>query len=56
MQIGANNLEAVNAALASVGLRSTAEHVGGNKGRRVTLDCDTGEFIIEIAGSQIARL
>ncbi|RIK77853.1 MAG: chemotaxis protein CheD [Planctomycetota bacterium] len=50
MQVGAANIEAVGAALAKAGLHVAAQHVGGPKGRRVTLDCRTGELRVEIAG------
>ncbi len=50
LQIGAANTEAVLAALAKAGIRVVAQHVGDTKGRRITLDCATGELKIEIAG------
>ncbi|MEX2185649.1 MAG: chemotaxis protein CheD [Pirellulales bacterium] len=56
MQIGAANLEAVTKALEAAGLRVAAQQVGGPKGRRVTLDCQSGEFVVEIAGTVSATL
>lgn len=50
MQIGQSNTDAVAAALAKVHIPCQGQHVGGNKGRRVTLDCSTGELKIEIIG------
>ena len=50
LQIGDSNVDAVRAVLAKEGIRIVAEDVGGQKGRRVILDCSTGELLIEIAG------
>jgi chemotaxis protein CheD len=50
MQIGASNAEAVIAALTKARLPLAAQHVGGNQGRRVTLDAASGLLSIEIAG------
>jgi len=51
LQIGAANGEAVVKALADAGIRVAAHDIGGNLGRRISLDCATGEMTIEIAGS-----
>ena len=51
LQIGDNNVEAVKSLLAKENIRIVAQDVGGQKGRRVTLDCSTGELLVEIAGS-----
>lgn len=56
MQIGAANLEAVTAALQKAGLRVGGQHVGGPKGRRIALDCQTGELRVEVAGAFAATL
>lgn len=56
LQIGDQNIEALRAILKKQGIPVVAEHVGGNKGRRVTLDCGTGELIVEVAGSPQAAL
>ncbi len=50
LQIGDNNIEAVQILLAKENIRIAAKDVGGQKGRRVTLDCSTGELLVEIAG------
>jgi len=50
-KIGAANTEAVLAALAKAGIRVAAQHVGEQKGRRITLDCTTGNLAIEVAGA-----
>jgi chemotaxis protein CheD len=56
MQIGAANFDAVVSALENAGLRVAAHHVGGPKGRRVTLNCQTGEFVVEVAGAVVTTL
>jgi chemotaxis protein CheD len=56
MQIGTANLEAVTAALEKAGLRVASSHVGGAKGRRVELNCRTGELQIEVSGALVATL
>jgi len=50
LQIGENNIAAVTRLLAEENITLLAEDVGGNKGRRVTFDCKTGELCVEIAG------
>ncbi len=50
LQIGDSNIEAVQTLLAQENIRIIAKDVGGQKGRRVTLDCSTGELLVEIAG------
>ena len=50
LQIGDNNIEAVKGLLAKANIRIVGEDVGGQKGRRVTLDCSTGNLLVEIAG------
>ena len=50
MQIGETNLQAVREALRKANLPVVAEHVGGVKGRRITLDAATGKLTIEIVG------
>ncbi len=51
LQIGDSNVEAVQSLLAKENIRIVARDVGGQKGRRVTLDCSSGELIVEIAGT-----
>ncbi len=50
LQIGDNNIEAVQAILAKESIRVVGKDVGGQAGRRVTLDCSSGELQVEIAG------
>jgi len=50
LQIGDANVQAVVEALQKAGGRVAARDVGGRVGRRVTLDCETGQFTIEIVG------
>ena len=50
IQIGQDNADAVRNAVFDAGLNLVGEHVGGVKGRRVTLNCATGELLIEIVG------
>ena len=52
LQIGVANGEAVGRALAGVGIRVVAADIGGSHGRRISLDCATGDVVIEIAGVQ----
>jgi len=51
MEVGENNVQSIVDALQAAGIRVRAMDVGGNKGRRVTLDCTSGELLIEIQGS-----
>jgi len=50
MQIGRDNVQAISQALQAAGIRVAAQDVGGEKGRRVTLDCQTGQLTIHIVG------
>ncbi|NLE36687.1 MAG: chemotaxis protein CheD [Pirellulaceae bacterium] len=51
LQIGDANIKAVTQSLDAAGIAVKAQDVGGNKGRRVSLDCRTGSLTIEMAGS-----
>jgi len=51
MEVGENNIHSILAALRTAGIRLAAKDVGGTKGRRVTLDCSSGELLIRILGS-----
>jgi chemotaxis protein CheD len=53
LQIGAANCTAVARALACAGLRVAAQDIGGTQGRRISLDCATGDLIIEVSGSEM---
>ena len=50
MQIGANNIEAITELLAEERISIGGAHFGGEKGRRVTFDCETGKVTIDVAG------
>lgn len=50
LQIGDQNIHALRAILKKAGIPITGEHVGGNKGRRITLDCTGGDVTVEVAG------
>jgi chemotaxis protein CheD len=52
IQIGQQNIEAVRAGLELQSIRLAGEHLGGDKGRRVTFDAQTQKLLIEIAGSE----
>jgi chemotaxis protein CheD len=56
MQVGECNITAVEAALAKAKLKVAARHIGGCKGRRVTFDCQTGLYKIEVVGAEIITL
>jgi chemotaxis protein CheD len=51
LQIGIANIEAVTKALRNARINLAAQDVGGQKGRRVSLDPATGEFTVEIVGA-----
>jgi chemotaxis protein CheD len=56
LQIGDANVEAVAQSLRAAGIRITAQDVGGNRGRRVTFECEGGAMIVESAGQQTTTL
>jgi chemotaxis protein CheD len=56
LQIGDANIEAVAQALRAVGVRIAAQDVGGNRGRRVTFECEGGAMIVESAGQAMKVL
>lgn len=51
MQMGDANAAAVIRCLAEAHIELVAQHVGGQKGRRVSLDCATGEYVVEVVGT-----
>jgi chemotaxis protein CheD len=51
MDIGENNVHTIVGSLAKFGIELAARDIGGEKGRRVTLDCESGELLIEIMGN-----
>lgn len=50
LQIGANNIEAVKMAIAQAGLKVSGEHLGGTKGRRMSINVATGDVFVDIVG------
>ncbi len=50
LQIGDDNVRAVLAELAAAGIRLAAKDVGGAVGRRISLDCATGELTVTVNG------
>ncbi|HIE96096.1 MAG TPA: chemotaxis protein CheD [Fuerstia sp.] len=50
IQIGEENVTAVEALLKEARIPIVGRHLGGKKGRRVTFDCATGDATIEIVG------
>ncbi len=50
VQIGRDNVLAATEALQAAGIRVAAQDVGGQKGRRITLDCRTGQLTVQIVG------
>lgn len=52
LQIGDANIEAVAAVLEAAGLRVAARDVGGTAGRRIALDCETGQLTVDTAGNR----
>ncbi len=54
--IGEQNLEATERLLASHGIPILARHVGGEQGRRMTLEVATGVVTIEIVGCEPVTL
>lgn len=47
MQVGSRNAEACKAMLKKLGIKLIAEDTGGTCGRTVTLDLETGKYIIK---------
>ncbi|MCI0803451.1 MAG: chemotaxis protein CheD [Chloroflexi bacterium] len=56
MRIGDRNIEAVKAQLKKLGLRAKAENLGGNNGRTVRLDVESGRVTVVIAGTELTNL
>ncbi len=56
LQIGINNAQAVKNTLAKAGLVLTSEHLGGTKGRRMSINAATGEVFVEIVGQGTTQL
>jgi chemotaxis protein CheD len=56
LQIGDANITAVGQVLRTAGIRVTGQEVGGNRGRRVTFECESGAMIVESAGQATKTL
>ena len=56
MRIGDRNVEAVREVLKSLSIRILADDVGGNYGRTVELQLDTGIFVIKTVNKGDNRL
>ena len=50
--IGVQNIEATEQLLEDLRIPIVARHVGGEQGRRMSLDTTTGRVVIEIVGSE----
>ena len=50
MEVGENNVQSILRELAAAGIRVVGKDVGGDKGRRVSLDCASGGLRIEVLG------
>ena len=56
MRIGDRNIAAVRAQLEKLGLKAKAENLGGNKGRTVRLDVESGRVTVVTAGTEQTNL
>ena len=56
MRIGDRNIEAVKAELKKLGLKAIAEDLGGNNGRTVRLDVESGRVTVVTAGTDKTNL
>jgi len=56
LDVGKRNIEAVKRLLSKANLRLVAEEVGGNMGRTVILNTQTGEVLIRQAGTPDRKL
>lgn len=56
MRIGERNIEAVKEQLKKLGLRAKAEDLGGNNGRTVRLDVESGQVTVVTAGTDKTNL
>ncbi len=50
MQVGSTNAEAVKQVLTELRISIVGEHVGGQKGRRISFDAVNGGLIVEVMG------
>jgi len=56
IQIGQENARAVSELLKSRNIRLVGEHLGGNKGRRIHFDSQSGELSVEISNELVVVL
>jgi chemotaxis protein CheD len=56
MRIGDRNIDAVKAQLKQLGLKAIAEDLGGNNGRTVRLDVESGRVTVVTAGTDKTNL
>lgn len=56
LKIGELNIAKVEEVLKSMGIPIIGRHLGGDKGRRISFDLESGEVIVEIQGKEVARL
>jgi chemotaxis protein CheD len=55
-RIGARNVAAARETLADLGVRTAAEDVGGDRGRSVKFDPETGDLQVRSAGATVVTL
>jgi chemotaxis protein CheD len=56
MQVGAANIAAVTELLGQVNVKIIGKDLGGNKGRRISVDCQSGIVDVEVVGQLKAVL
>lgn len=56
LQIGEANVAAITELLSAKGIRVIAKDLGGTKGRRMLVDCQTGIIEVEVVGAKTAVL
>ena len=56
MRIGDRNIDAVRTQLKKLGLKAIAEDLGGNNGRTVRLDVESGRVTVVTAGTDKTNL
>jgi len=56
LKIGEMNIAKVEESLKLMGIPIIGRHLGGDKGRRITFDLESGDVIVEIQGKEVARL
>ena len=56
LKIGELNTTMVETQLKAAGIPVIGRHLGGDRGRRITFDLESGEVIVEILGKEVARL